>query len=141
MNRTMTRVAWITAALLFALPGCGVRSVAGVYKGTVDGNMRVVVVEYVVHGDVSFELRAASDDAYQASGNLEVKSKSNGGTTYAAKLQGSYTSGDLQLTFTANDGRSSGTMSAHRIGRCWKDGTWTVNALATSGSGSWSACR
>lgn len=140
MSRKMTRVSLLGAAVLLALQGCGIRSVAGTYNGTVDGNMRVVVVEYAIHGNVNFELRAASGDAYEASGNLEVKSKS-GDSIYSASLHGNYTSGDLQLTFTASDGKSSGTMSAHRAGLCWNSGTWTVNALATSGSGTWNACR
>lgn len=132
---------WLAGLVLaLSLSGCGVRSVAGTYEGSVNGTVRFIGIPLPVSGDVHFELRAASGDVYEASGDLEVANQSNG-KTYAATLHGSYSTGDLQLTFTAKDGKSSGTMSARRQGFCWKDGTWTFSALGTGGDGSWSACR
>jgi len=125
---------------LLALGGCGVRGVEGDYQGSMHGTMTYLgLLSVAVAGDVGFEIVPASDDWFDAAGDLVVK---NGNNTYEATLSGRYQSGDLNMTFVAKDGNSTGTMQGEwKVGGCWKNGTWTVSGTGASGSGTWEACR
>jgi hypothetical protein len=132
----------LVAGLLLAHLGCGIKGVEGHYTGSVTGTMTVLAIPFLISGDISFDLMAAGTNNYDAVGDLIVRRKDTGAITYEATLSGHYAGGALSLTFTAKDGKSSGTISASTLaGMCWNAGTWTITGFATSGSGTWSACR
>jgi hypothetical protein len=125
-----------------ASAGCGVRGVEGHYVGSTAGSLSILGIPILIVGDIAFDLLPASGDLYDATGNLVVRRKTDGQVTYEATLSGSYGGGALALTFTAKDGKSTGTMQASALtGHCWNNGTWTITGLATSGAGTWNACR
>jgi len=135
----MRRALCVTLLLLAA--GCGVKGVEGHYEGTVSGSIVVIGIPLPVLGNIEFDLVAAGGDLFRATGDLVVRRKSDGVVTYEANLSGDYVAGQLSLTFVATDGKSSGTMKGGWSNQCFHDGTWTISGTATSGSGSWEACR
>lgn len=140
MKRSL--VSRLSAVLgLLALGGCGVQAVAGHYAGTVNGSVTVLGVSFPVNGDLGFDLSpAAKNDVLDASGDLKVTKMSDGSVIYQATIAGQYSFGKLDLTFTATDGSSSGTMTATRSASCWANTAWTFTGNASSGSGTFSAC-
>lgn len=141
----MTRRTVLVALLLiasFAPASCGVAAVEGTYRGNVTGSWTLLGIPFPINGDLTFDLEPAGGDIYNATGDLTVRRKSDSSIVYEAILSGEYAAGDLSLVFTAKDGKSSGTMSASTLaGRCFNNGTWTLNYTGGSGSGTWSACR
>ena len=132
----------VVAGLLLGHLGCGIKGVEGHYTGSVSGSMTVLGIPLLISGDIAFDLMAAGANSYDAMGDLVVKRKDTGAVTYEATLSGHYAGGALSLAFTAKDGKSSGTINASTLaGMCWNAGTWTITGFATSGSGTWSACR
>jgi hypothetical protein len=122
--------------------GCGgdAETTAGHYEGTCTGSITILKMPFAVDGTVGFDLQPAGDQL-QAYGQLSVKARADASKTYQATLGGTVSGGSMSLTFTATDGKSSGTMSASLAGSCWTAGVWNIAGLATAGSGTWSACR
>lgn len=144
MRSERVMLSTLICALLTAatLGGCGIQGVEGNYTGTVSGQLTSFGIPIAVFGDLDFDLVATGEDNYSATGLLKVKNKSTGQVTYEADLGGGYAVGDLEMSFSATDGKSSGSMRANTLaGKCWQHGSWTIKGFATSGSGTWSGCR
>ena len=132
----------LAGLLILACGSCGnAIDAAGHYEGTCNGTMWVAIIPVPVNGTISFDLHPSGGDVFQASGQLTVRRTSDGAVTYQATVSGTVKEGKLNLTFTATDGKSSGTMSATFNDGCWPDGSWTITGFATTGSGAWNACR
>ncbi len=137
---------WLSGVLCAAAllqGGCGGNAVdvAGLYEGSCSGTLTVLgFIAAPVDGAVSFSLQP-SGSVFTAAGTLSVKRKSDGVVTYQANVAGQVEDGRAALTFTALDGRSTGTMSGDFVAGCWPSGLWTLSGLGATGSGTWQACR
>jgi hypothetical protein len=142
MTRDAVLAALLSLAVAGATAGCGIGAVEGTYVGTVHGSWTLIGIPFSIDGDLSFDLLSAGTDIYSATGDLKVRRKSDHHVVYDATLSGEYAGGRLNLTFAAKDGKSSGTMTASTLaGKCFNNGTWTLNYTGGKGSGGWSACR